>query len=325
VNDPSARPAEAPPLWRRVLPIVLAVLLLGYVLSRIDFAAFVHALEPRALVLLVLFALVWNFALLCADAFATSAVYRATVCPVRFRELWLIRGASYLPGLLNHHVGQGWVAYFLSKAYGASLWRVASATLVIYVTTFACLVAFALVALPFEYHALAFLVPVLAPISACGLVFLLLVRTKPRVLQRRRLLSATFDVGVRGHFKHMLLRAPHMFVLFLGSWVPLQLFGVHVPFFEALGLVPPVLLVAALPITPQGVGVRDTLSVQLFAGYAASRPDEAAAHVLASTLGWAVAIVCVQALSSPFLMKRAYALMPKPDADARGQLRPMPE
>jgi hypothetical protein len=86
-----------------------------------------------------------------------------------------------------------------------------------------------------------------------------------------------------------------------------------------------VLLVAALPITPQGVGVRDTLSVQLFAGYAASRPDEAAAHVLASTLGWAVAIVCVQALSSPFLMKRAYALMPKPDADARGQLRPMPE
>jgi uncharacterized membrane protein YbhN (UPF0104 family) len=123
-----------------------------------------------------------------------------------------------------------------------------------------------------------------------------------------------FDVGVVGHLRHMLLRAPHMFVLFLGSWVPLHLFGVHVPFFEALGLVPPVLLAAALPITPQGVGVRDTFSVHLFAAYAAGPADEAAARVVASTLCWAVAIVCVQALFSPLLMRRVRGLLPKAES-----------
>jgi hypothetical protein len=311
MNAPSETPQRvAMPLWRRVLPVLLAVLLLGYVLSRIDFGAFVQALEPRSLVLLLVFALFWNAALLCADAFATSKVYRATVCPVRFRELWLIRGASYLPGLLNHHIGQGWVTYFLAKVYGASLWRVASATLVIYITTFACLTTFTLIAFPFEYELLRWMAPMLGVAVAGGVLFLIVVRWKPGFLERRRILSAVFDVGALGHLRHMLLRAPHMFVLFLGSWIPLWLFGVEVPFLEALGLVPPVLLVAALPITPQGVGVRDTFSVHLFAAYAAGPTQEAAARVVASTLGFAVALVCVQAAFSPFLMKRAYALMP---------------
>jgi hypothetical protein len=299
------------------------VLLVVYVVSRIDLREFVDALEPSALALLFGFALVWNVALLTADAFATSRVYRQTVGQVGFRDLWLIRGASYLPSLLNHHIGQGWVTYFLSKIYGASLWRVAGATLVVYLTTLACLLTFAATGMMLRYEELKWMGPVLLPLFVCGLLFLVVVRLKPAFLRRRRFLEPMFEVGVVGHLRHTLYRAPHMFVLFLGSWVPLHLFEVPVPFLDALGLVPPVLLVAALPITPQGVGVRDTLSVHLFAAYAAGTPEQAAARVAASTLGWAAAILLVQAAFSPLLMKRAYLRMggtqPPPQA------RPMPE
>jgi hypothetical protein len=291
--------------------VLIAVVLIGYVLSRIDVDAFIAALDPTALGLLFAFALVWNATLLTADAWATSRVYNSTVCPVRFRELWVIRGASYLPSLLNHHVGQGWVTYFLSKVYGAPLWRVAGATLVVYASTFACLVAFAFAALAFGSALSEWFYPVLVPLSVAGVAFLAVVRWRPVFLTRRALLSPLLEIGVRGHLKHAAMRGPHMFVLFLGSWVPLHLFGVHVPLFDALGLVPPVLLLAALPLTPQGVGVRDTFSVHLFAAYALGTPDQAAARVAASTLGWAAALVCVQVAFSPLLMRRAYELLRK--------------
>lgn len=307
-ETPSLRPASVP-LWRRLLPVALAVLLVGYVVSRIDVKAFVAALDPLTLTLLLAFALVWNAALLTADAWATSRVYASTVCPVRFRELWVIRGASYLPSLLNHHVGQGWITYFLSKVYSAPLLRVAGATLVVYASTFGCLVVFALVALFFGDALSEWFYPVLVPLMASGFAFLAVVRWRPEFLTKRALLAPLLEIGVRGHLKHVLWRAPHMFVLFLGSWVPLHLFDVHVPFFDALGLVPPVLLLSALPITPQGLGVRDTFSVHLFAAYAVGSADRAAARVAASTLGWAVALACVQVVFSPLLMRRAYALL----------------
>lgn len=302
------------PFWRRALPVAMAIALVAYVLSRIDFRAFLDALDPLSLVLLLVFAFVWNAALLTADAFATSRVYQRTVCPVRFSELWLIRGASYLPSLLNHHVGQGWVTYFLSKVYGASLWRVAGATLIVYASTFACLLAFALVSLPFGFDRFDWMMPALVSITAAGFLFLIVVAVRPRFLTRQALLGPLLEIGVRGHLWCALLRAPHMMVLFLGSWVPLLMFHVDVPFVDALGLVPPVLLVAALPITPQGVGTRDALSVHLFAAYAVGSKEEAAASVVASTLAWVVALVIVQVCFSPLLMKRAYRLLDRHDA-----------
>jgi hypothetical protein len=298
------------------LPLVLGLLLVAFVLSRIDLKAFIHALSPGALALLLGFALLWNSTLLTADAFATSRVYRDTVCPVRFRELWLIRGASYLPSLLNHHVGQGWITYFLAKTYGASVWRVAGATLVVYLTTFACLLGFSLSSLPLGFRGLPWLGKVLAGIVLAGVVFLILVALRPRQLAQRTLLAPVFDLGVWGLLRAVAYRAPHIVVLFLGNWVPLLIFDVHVPIVDALALIPPVLLVAALPVTPQGMGTRDVLSIHLFAAYAHGPADEAAARVLAGTLGFAAAVMLLQLTLSPLLMKRAYSLMQQRQSNA---------
>jgi hypothetical protein len=298
-----------PPWWRRALPLLLAIALVAFVFQRLDLRAFWAAVSRTHYVLFFLFTLVFNAALLGADVLATAQVYRATVCPVRYRELFVIRAASYLPSLLNHHVGQAWLTYFMAKVYKASLWRVAGATLLVYATTFGCVYLLGAVALLFHHGRVSWLPATVGAIGAAGLGYLIVIALEPAVLRARQTTRALFIAGVRGHLIALVYRLPHIVVLFIGTWVPFGFFGVNVPLTEALVYIPIVMLVTALPITPQGVGTRDVVALQLLARYASGTPEERAAAIAATTLSWACALTLVQAGISPLFMRQAQKLL----------------
>jgi hypothetical protein len=315
-------PATVAPLWRRALPFVLAALLVAFVLSRLDLDAFRRAVATTNYLGFFGFTLVFLVALLSTDSLATAHVYRRTVCPVRYQEVLVIRGASYLPSMLNHHVGQGWLTYFISKTYGAPLWRVAGATLLVYATTFGCVFLLGAAALPFNHGRIAWLAPTIAGIAIAGFLYMIVVHLKPAVLKHRQATAPLVEVGVRGHLLALAWRVPHVVVLFLGTWLPFSFFGVHVPFVDALAFIPVVMLVTALPITPQGVGTRDVIAVELLARYAPGNHEQQLAAVAAATLSWACAITIVQGIVSPLFMRRAQRML---GASTNRDLTPPPE
>ncbi|HEX2880624.1 MAG TPA: lysylphosphatidylglycerol synthase domain-containing protein, partial [Polyangiaceae bacterium] len=98
-------------------------------------------------------------------------------------------------------------------------------------------------------------------------------------------------------------------VLFLGNWIPFELFGVHIPLADALMLMPVVMLAASLPITPQGVGTRDAVALQLFAGFASGTASERAATLAAATLSFAISLTLVQLVLSPLFLAPARRLL----------------
>jgi Lysylphosphatidylglycerol synthase TM region len=308
-EQPAAAAPAALPLWRRLLPISTAILLVGFVLSRLDFPAFWGAVRSTHYVAFFLFTFGFNVVLLAADVFATAEVYQSTVCPVRYRELFLIRAASYLPSLLNHHVGQAWLTYFMAKVYKASLWRVAGATLLVYATTFGCVYLLGLAALPFNHGRVAWLTPTVLAIGAAAIGYGLVLALKPAFLRARQAPSVLLDAGVRGHAVAIAYRLPHILVLFVGTWVPFLFFGVEVPLTDALAYIPVLMLVTALPITPQGVGTRDVVALGLLARYAPGTPEQQAGAVAATTLSWACALTLVQAGLSPLFMRRAQKML----------------
>jgi hypothetical protein len=259
--------------------------------------------------LFFLFTVAFNAALLASDSLGTVQVYRSTICPVRYRELFVIRAASYLPSMLNHHVGQAWLTYFLSKVYKAPLWRMAGATLLVYATTFGCVYALGLVALPFNHGRVAWLAPTIGIIGAAGVAYMVVIALKPALLRARQTTSVLLESGVRGHLLALVYRLPHILVLFVGTWVPFLFFGVDIPLTDALAYIPIVMLVTALPITPQGVGTRDVIALQLLAGYAHGTPAEQASAVAATTLSWVCALTLVQAGFSPLFMRRAQKML----------------
>lgn len=285
------------PLWRRALPFVVAVALLGWVGARTDGAAFLAALEQTNIPALVTFGAVFSVALLFADAFATAGVYRQTVTQVSTLDLFIVRGASYLPSMVNYHVGQAWLTWFIARKKGASLWRMSGATLVVYATTFGGLWAFSFTGGVLAGDRVAWLPPTVIAIGVAALGYLAVIGIAPRFLAERRLLQPLFELGVRGQLLHFARRLPHVFVLFVGTWAPFEFFGVHIPLTDALALVPVLMLVVALPLTPQGFGTRDWVALTLFAGVPGAALEDAAATeaaILASTVSWGVLLTLLQ-------------------------------
>lgn len=297
------------PLWRRVLPAGLGAGLVLFVLSRVDLPTFYATLRSTHYVVFVVFSLVFTLALLGADTWATVWVYRRTVCPVKSREFFLVRGASYLPAVLNHHLGQGWVTYFMAKMYGAPLWRVAGATLVVYATTFACVVGLGVVAVVLAGPAVPWLPPLVGAVVVAGLLYLAALRFFPAALRRRQATAVLAELGPLGHLEAVLRRFPHVLVQFLGTWAAFWFFDIRVPPTAAFAFIPVVMMLATLPITPAGVGTRDVLSVEFFAAFAPGAAGEREATVAACTLTWITSLVLLQALLGPFFMRATRRLL----------------
>lgn len=313
MSDESEATAPAPnvelPLWRRLLPIVVGAALVAYLLSTLDFDAFRRALAKIHYVGYLAFTFFFVIALLTADSFAGAHVFTKTVGKISVRELWVIRGASYLPSLINHHVGQAWLTYYVSRVRGAPVWRVAGATLVIYVTTFGCLFVLAGAGFLVGAARLPWLAPTLGALGVLAAGYALVIWLAPEALAKRRALAAPFELGLSGQVIAMLYRMPHVLVQLLGGWLAFGFFGVDIPFSVALAYLPAVMLVQTLPITPQGVGTRDVVALELFASYAQGSPDQQRATIAAVTLSWAVGLTLAQLLISPPLLRRAQRLL----------------
>ena len=306
--------AQASPLWRRVLPFAIAIGLTAFVLSRLDFSEFVEQLRRVHYPAFLAFATAFVLALLTADAFGTTLVYRATIAKIAFRDLWLLRGASYLPSLLNHHVGQAFLTYFLSREHGVPLARVAGATLLVYASWTGCLLLLASVAVLVTGRPPAWL---LLPLGA-GVAYLIVIGLRPRALAETRLLGPLFDAGIRGHLIALAARLPHLVVMFLGTWLPFWFFGVRIPLADALPSIPILMVAITLPLTPQGFGTRDVLAAELFERFAAGATHEQRlATIAAATASWGVAITIVEAALGLLLMRRAMPKLAEREAAAR--------
>jgi len=308
-------PTAAPsPWWRRALPFTIAFALIGATLYRIDMHAFLRHVAAVNAPAFFLFATLFVVALLTADAFATAIVYRRTVAPVSFREFWILRGASYLPSILNHHVGQAFLTFYVARAHGVPLQRMAGGTLLVYVSWMGCLLGAGCIAMvgagmPLLTPALAFL---------AGLLYLAVIALRPARLARIKLLAPLFEAGLVGHLIALGVRIPHFLVLFLGTWLPFSFFGINIPPREALIYVPILMVAVTLPITPQGMGTRDLIAATYFEAFApGGTHQERLAALAAATTSWLVAFTLVEAALGLFLLRRA---LPTLEARARTQV-----
>lgn len=313
--DPLAVPVPSAPVWRRALPFVLALGLIGFVVGRLDLRAFGRHLAAVNAPGFLLFAAVFILALLTADTFATVLVYRRSVAPIRFRDFWVLRGASYLPSMLNHHVGQAFITYSLARRHGTPLARVAGATLLVYASWSGCVLGLACVALWLNGQSFLWVAAVLG----AGVLYLVIIAARPRRLAGTRLLAPLFEAGVAGHILALLSRIPHLVVLFLGTWLPFRFFGVDIPFAAAAAYIPILMVAVTLPITPQGFGTRDLLAAALFARFAPGDTlDARLAALAAATTSLGIAVSLVEALLGFILLRFAVV---EPEKQGGHQLR----
>ena len=122
-------------------------------------------------------------------------------------------------------------------------------------------------------------------------IYVVALIVRPAWLVRRPLFDVVLGAGIAGHLRALLVRLPHIATLIVFELALLRGFHVAVPVLAALAVLPIVFLVAALPISVQGLGTTQAAMIYFFARYAPGDwPAQQATIMAASLVGQALAL-----------------------------------
>jgi hypothetical protein len=253
-------------MLKRLLPYLVALFALVWVLRQVDRHELISAVRHAPLGLFLAVSTVMLVVNLLCDTFAMHRVFSWFGCQVPYKDLVVVRAASYLLAVVNYHVGQAAIVGFLYRACGVPLLRASGWILFIIGINVGTI--FLLSAAGASHATL----PVIRaiPILVLGGISLyaLILWGRPSILTRRSLFAPLFQMGIRGHIKGVLVRLPHVAVLLAWWYLSMELFGVHLPRMVALLYLPAYIATASLPINVNGLGVAQIVAVTFFAPYA---------------------------------------------------------
>jgi hypothetical protein len=273
----------------RSLAWVLALALLAYLFHRSSPAEVARAVKQAAPwtvpVLAVLVVVVYL-----ADSLAMWRIFGWFVARLSFREVLVVRGATYLLAIINYTVGQATIVYFVNRSRGVPVSRGAAAVLLVMGTNVLLLLFFTTAGLAVAAE-VPRLLPTVVAIAWAGLaVYIVAVALRPRWLTDRPIFDVLLGAGVGGHLKAVAVRVPHLLSLILYTYVSMRAFGIRVPVQHAVACLPVVFFISVLPISPAGLGTMQMAMILFFARYASG------ATILASSLTSQAVAVGVQSL-----------------------------
>lgn len=275
-----------------VLGWVVTIAILVYLFRKIDVAEVAKAIYrakwwtiPANAILVI--------AVYLADSFAIKKTFGWFVAPLSYREVLVVRGATYLLALVNYTVGQGAIVYFVNRSRGVPVLRGTAAVLLVMGINVLMLLVLASLGLAVSPDVPPILKLVVAVACAGLAVYIGLVAAKPRWLVSRPIFDVLLSAGIAGHFRSMAVRLPHILALMALSWFSLAAFGVVVPIAKAVMCLPIVYFVAVLPISFQGLGTSQAMLIHFFSVYAPGATDKARWEVIvaASLVSQAIAFL----------------------------------
>ena len=293
----------------RILPWAVTVVLLFYVFRMISFRDMGKAIVQApnwtvpAFVVLV-------FGVYLGDCFAIWKTFGWFVARLSFREVLVVRGATYLLALVNYTVGQGAIVYFVNRSRGVPLLRGTAAVLLIMGTNILLLLIFATIGLVVAPDMPVILRKIVFAAYGALAVYSVLLLLRPRWLTSRPIFDVLFAAGVSGHLKTVLVRVPHLGILMMFTYTSLRAFGVQVPVSHAILYLPMIYFIGVLPIAVMGLGTTQFMMILLLSRYvpgAAQDPAKAVAAITAASLGGQAVALAIQATLGVFCMRNQLA------------------
>jgi hypothetical protein len=289
-------------------PWLLAIAILAILFVKIPLYDFHNIITKRNVSYLSFYVIFQILVVLLADAYATRISFAVTGVRVRFAITFFARGATYLVGILNYALGQGAMGIYLNRC-GIKAIQGTGVILFMIIINLGVLILVACLGLLIGDdlpNALSATMSLVGLVSFASIVvYLVIVAKCPRFLHHYAMLTPLWDAGLRGHLFAAAGRLPHVLILVLTHWGAMRLWGIHVPLSIGVMMVPIVLFIAALPITPAGLGSVQGIQVILFSPYAnALTPEARSAEVLVFSLVYYCLGVSFQVLLGFYCWRR---------------------
>jgi Lysylphosphatidylglycerol synthase TM region len=232
-----------------------------------------------------------------ADSFAMWKTFSWFLAKLRFRDVLIVRGATYLLAAINYSVGQGAIVYFVNRARGVPVMRGVATVLLIMGTNVLVLLALVTGGLLLGSDRPPGLVPVVSVAWAGLAIYVALIIARPRWLTSRPVLDVLLSAGISGYGKAMIVRLPHIAALIAFNMAALRGFGVRVPLRTAVAALPVVMFIAVLPISVQGLGTTQAAMVLFFSRFVPAGGGDPRAVVLGASLSGQVIALSFQVVT----------------------------
>jgi hypothetical protein len=291
----------------RTLAWAVTLGLLYYVFRSISFTQVMAAFGSAAAWSVPVFVLL-VLGVYLGDCFAIWKTFGWFVARLSFREVLVVRGATYLLALVNYTVGQGAIVYFVNRSRGVPLLRGTAAVLLIMGINILLLLLFASVGLLIAPDLPPALRRIMLGAYVALAVYLVLLVLRPRWLTSRPIFDVLFAAGLSGHLRALLVRIPHISVLMVFTYTSLSAFGVHVPVAQAILYLPVIYFISVLPIAVMGLGTTQAALIYFLSGYVpGATPAAAKAAIVAASLGAQAVALVVQATLGAFCIRNQLA------------------
>jgi len=295
-DGPAAPAASTAPRRGRGWPWAVAAAILAFLLWRTPLGELARAVERGPSLALVAYSCAALLVVFVADVWATRVALAAVGVRLADRHLVAVRGTTHLLGLVNFTAGQGTLAYYLVRL-GTPVPAAAGSVLFLVAVSGLSLAALGVAGIAWAPPLEGGWGRLLVVVALAGIAgALAVVVLRPRWLTRRTWARPLFAAGRRGWLAAIGSRVAHLLVFALLYWGAVRIWRIPIPLDEALAIVVALMFVAAVPITPYGVGTVQAAQIVLFAPYLPHlEPAAREASILAFSLVHYAASMATQA------------------------------
>jgi len=263
------------PRAKRLLPWAVAALILWFLLRRIELSGVIASAGHMDLATFAPVTLLGVIAWFLLESAAFAYLFTRFNAPVSWREARGMRGATYLLTPINWNLGTAAIIVHLRRAKGIAALEATSSLLLYGLIDAVVLVGLTMVgiaALPFSpsLHSIGRIAAVLLAVELAFLGLFLLHWPRWRWMERMRSLRV-FRSHAQATWRDaavlLVIRTLYFsgFVLFF--WAGAGAFGVAAPLSHMAAVVPIILMVGAIPITPAGLGTQQAAMLALLSPY----------------------------------------------------------
>lgn len=296
---------------KRLLPWSIAVLIVSFLLWRVDCRLFIESLGMAEISiyipLIIVFIFVWFF----VESYNIQKLYLYFGHHVEYPTMLSIRGATFLLMIINYGLGAGAIAMYMKKLFGVGLLR-STGILFFYMVVESsgiALMAAAGFLLAGEGSGIADWVLYLA----AGLflfynVEIIVLKYIPALGFLKRFVNSSILLPIREstfsiYIKICIQRMGYFMTFVVFFYFAVRAFHMEIPCMTLTALVPIIFFLGNLPITPFGLGTIQAAMLYFFKDYGTP------ANILAMSLVYTVSLMIFRALIGLYYLKTAAALL----------------
>ncbi|MCX7957941.1 MAG: flippase-like domain-containing protein [Deltaproteobacteria bacterium] len=303
---------------RKAFPYVFGILLVIYLIHIVSLNKFIDSLSRGRYEYFIPASIFFFFIVFFTDVLGTKLLIDKSVIYTTFNEMLIVKSISGLVGFLNQAVGQMSLGYYYHKKSGLPFFYVGGALLLLLFIDIVSLTITLGLNIKEEVISVSGFVPYLIiglilfiPVYLVIRFFIMWLfkndklKVSALLMSNKigQLLGALILIPFTDLVTILMARIPRIFLKAFYMVMALWFFNIKVPYAEGLSLILLSLFVAAIPVTPSGLGTFQGMSLILLEKYG----DHA--DILASTVASNMVFIIGQVIMGLYYLNRGLFLL----------------